>query len=408
MAVPKKRTRSYGRGSVYHDDRRGAWAFQPPQQKGQRYPRTYHETKRAAEVAQENWLKEYRDGIDQSQAGQLLREWLDHWHDQYIAPDASPNYEEWNRDMIRLYIVPALGHHKTRDVNADHIVEWRNMLQKNLAQNTARSIYGVLDRALDKAVAARRIPYNPCKSVESPKRQSARVTKSKRPALTVAQAQQLLGAVAGHRLYPLYALVLLLGLRKGEALGLRWRDVDFDTGTLTITGQVQTVGGKTARTDRTKTEDSARTLPLTASLVALLRNHWARLQDERRRMGVEWKEHGLVFPSEVGTPIAPRNLSAHYYDALARAGLVATEAPAEKKPNKPGPAKSKPVRVGKPIPFHALRHTALTRLAERAAEYVVKGIAGHAPGDVTGGYLHATLDEMRGAVEGVEKVLLAA
>lgn len=408
MAAPQRRTRSYGRGSVYYDEKRGAWAFQPPQQQGQRYARSYHATKRAAEVAQENWLTEHRAGIDQAQAGQLLRDWLDYWHAQYVAPDASPSYAEWNQDMIRLYITPALGHHRTRDVTADHIVAWRNMLQKNLAQNTARSVYGVLKRALDQAAAARRIPYNPCASVDPPKRQSMKATKAKRPALTPAQARALLGAVAGHRLEALYALVLLLGLRKGEVLGLRWRDVDFEQATITIAGQVQTVEGRTQRLDRTKTEEGMRALPITPRIVALLRAQWARLQEERRRMGVEWKEHGLVFPSEVGTPISPRNLSTHYYAALARAGLVETKAPAAKLPGVSGPPKSTLVRVGKPIPFHALRHTALTRLAERAAEYVVKGIAGHTPGDVTGGYLHATMNEMRIAIEGAEQLLLAA
>jgi integrase len=101
----------------------------------------------------------------------------------------------------------------------------------------------------------------------------------------------------------------------------------------------------------------------------------------------------------------PRNLSTHYYDALVRAGLIASVAPATKPAGQAGPKLTKRTPAGPKIPFHALRHTALTRLAEVAPRHVVQAIAGHAPGDVTDGYLHATEAEMRQAIERLEEQL---
>jgi integrase len=256
----------------------------------------------------------------------------------------------------------------------------------------------ILERAMDQAVESRKVAYNPCVAIKAPK-----VPRSNRTALSVEQSRALLAAVQGHRLALLYEVALLYGLRKGELLGLRWSDVDLGAMRFHVTGQVQTIAGETKRHDRTKTEDSQRTLPLTPYLVVRFREQWAALQLERR--GKDWREHGLVFPSEVGTPISPRNLSTHYYNALVRAELIASVAPAPKPAGKAGPKPTRRTATGPKIPFHTLRHTALTRLAEVAQRHVVQAIAGHASGDVTDGYLHATEAEMRQAIERLEEKL---
>lgn len=119
-----------------------------------------------------------------------------------------------------------------------------------------------------------------------------------------------------------------------------------------------------------------RTLPLTAELIARLRTHWAVQQEERTLLDTDWKEHGLMFASEVGTPIIPRNLTRHFKVALEKAGL-----PAETR-------------------FHDLRHTAATMLADAgASQAVVAAILGHALSGVTANYTHISLDAMREAVE---------
>ncbi len=391
------RSATYRKGSIYQD-KQGIWWYQPPQKDGHRYPRVRCTDGDAAAVAQADWLNQQRAGVNMTAAHQPVIDWLWFWHDNHITPMAAPGYVEWHAQMIRLYLVPALGHHRLNTLAADHVLELRNHLQQHLAPRSVRSVMKILERAMNQAVESRKIAYNPCLAIKTPK-----VPRSTRTALSVDQSRALLAAVRGHRLALLYEVALLYGLRKGELLGLRWSDVDLGAMRFQVTGQVQTIAGETKRHDRTKTEDSRRTLPLTPYLEVRFREQWAMLQEERR--GARWHEHMLVFPSEVGTPISPRNLSTHYYDALVRAELIASAAPALKPAGMAGPKPTKRTPIGPKIPFHGLRHTALTRLAEVAPRHVVQAIAGHAPGDVTDGYLHATEAEMRAAIMRLEETL---
>src|SRR5205814_7031109 len=110
---------------------------------------------------------------------------------------------------------------------------------------------------------------NPAAMVDPPK-----VTREEQTPLTPAQSGALLTIVEGHRLSALYHVALTLGPRKGELLGLRWADLNWDAATLKITQQVQSIGG-TTRFETPKSSTSVRTLPLTVGLVARPRAQWA-------------------------------------------------------------------------------------------------------------------------------------
>ncbi len=125
-----------------------------------------------------------------------------------------------------------------------------------------------------------------------------------------------------------------------------------------------------------KTTAARRTLPLSAALVAQLREHWQRQQAERAALPLTWQEHGRVFPSEIGEPMPGRHLYRHFARARKHAGLPEVTR------------------------FHDLRHTALARLAERGTPpVVVQAIAGHTtPTLALQVYAHAELDALRAAI----------
>jgi len=127
-----------------------------------------------------------------------------------------------------------------------------------------------------------------------------------------------------------------------------------------------------------------RTLPLPTRLVEALRVHWLNLQESRRSLGMEWKEHGLVFPSEVGTPVSPRNLVRQFKSTLKRAGLPQT------------------------IRFHDLRHSCATFLvAQGVHPRVAMEILGHSHISTTMEiYGHALPDAQQVAMEEVDRLLL--
>ncbi|NYH45876.1 integrase [Micromonospora jinlongensis] len=108
-------------------------------------------------------------------------------------------------------------------------------------------------------------------------------------------------------LYAAYALVLVTGLRKGEALGLTWEDVDLDAGELTIGRQLQRLRGQLLHRD-TKTQASDATLPLPDICLTALKLRSDQRNETEAAAGNAWHENDLVFTTRYGTPIEPRNL----------------------------------------------------------------------------------------------------
>lgn len=175
-------------------------------------------------------------------------------------------------------------------------------------------------------------------------------------------------------MHPLYVVAATLGLRRGELLGLRWSDLDLDAGTAAIGQTVQRTATRLHLQD-TKTEESESVLPLPEWTWLVLLDHQERQRRERARLAEVWQEHGLVFPSEVGTPMEPRNLNRHFAALRERAGCP-------------------------DVRLHDLRHTVVSLLMELGVPpHVVQAIARHADVKLTlKVYSHANLDAMRQAL----------
>ncbi|MGI5162512.1 site-specific integrase [Microbispora sp. CA-102843] len=155
-------------------------------------------------------------------------------------------------------------------------------------------------------------------------------------ALTADEARAFLRAARYDPLYPAFVLLLVYGLRRGEALGLRWVDVDFDEGHVHIRRQLVRVG-KELHHGPVKTRAGNRSLPLLGvarEALEIQRDGQKILRDEA---GKDWTDTGLVFTTRSGKPIEPRNLARSF------ARIVETH-------------KLRPIRV------HDLRHTAASLL----------------------------------------------
>ena len=138
--------------------------------------------------------------------------------------------------------------------------------------------------------------------------------------LTPEQARAFLEAASGDRLEALYTVALAVGLRQGEALGLRWDDVDLEAGTLTVRHALQRVGGR-LRLVEPKTRLSLRNIALPPMVVAALRAHRSRQLQERLWAGSRWQEHDYVFASTIGTPLDGTNVTHRLQAILLTAGL---------------------------------------------------------------------------------------
>jgi integrase len=153
---------------------------------------------------------------------------------------------------------------------------------------------------------------------------------------TPEQARRFLVAIEGDRLEALYSVTLAVGLREGEAFGLRWTDVDLDTGTLTVRHSLQRIDGALVFVEP-KTPRSRRTIALPAVAIRALQQHQARQAEERLAAGRRWAEHNLVFSTPIGTPLDRSNVLKAFRKILRQAGL-------------------------RRLRFHHLRHTRATLL----------------------------------------------
>jgi integrase len=137
---------------------------------------------------------------------------------------------------------------------------------------------------------------------------------------TPAQTRVFLQHAAGHRLFAAYRLIALVGLRRGEACGLRWRDVDLHTGVLGICWQITQLGWQVIE-GKPKTDASDRTVAIDAATVNVIHAHRARQDDERRAAGQAWQNSGFVFTTELGGRLHPQHLTDQFFTIAYQAGL---------------------------------------------------------------------------------------
>jgi integrase len=214
--------------------------------------------------------------------------------------------------------------------------------------------------------------------------------------LDVAQARQFLEVAGEHRLGGLFSVALACGLRLGEATGLRWEDVNLETGELHVRQQLQRVG-KQLVPAALKTVKSRRTLALPQVCVDALRAHRARQREERLKAGPRWVETGLVFTThrhckpgkglrmKVGAGLHPRNVLRLLHDLLKAAALPRCR-------------------------FHDLRHSAASLLIAAGVELVeVSMLLGHSELRVTADlYSHLQQQTAARAARTMDAVLGAA
>jgi integrase len=312
-------------------------------------------TKREAQLALQRYLEEDRAGVDVA-TRLTLGDYLDHWLEgkRALRPSTLRSY----REHIQLYLRPRLGSLRLREVRPDDVDRLLADLstgqrRRSLSAATQRRIYATLRAALNDAVARRLLAYNPVLHVELPREERAATI-----VWTPAQVATFLDHVAQDRLYGLYHLVIVTGLRRGEVTGLRWKDLDLDLGHLRVTQQIVQLGG-TLHVGPPKTRRGRRTVPLDPITVAVLRDHAGRQRAERRAWGAAWMDSGLVFTREDGRPLSPEVISRRFKAAAAGAGLPT-------------------------IRFHDLRHTSASlALAAGVAMKVVSDRLGHSTSGIT-------------------------
>lgn len=275
-------------------------------------------TMREAKALEAEWTAEIERGtaLDPNKitVTELLTAWLKTKRGE-ITGQSIRDYEV----IIRKHIIPALGDIRAQGLTAARVQsQYATWADAGMSSRMVRGCHMRLSQALKQAVRFGIVSSNICDSVSPP-----RLGKTKADTWNQYEAATFLEASALEWLHPLWHLLLLEGMRRGEALGLRWRDVNFARGTAHI---VQTVApdksnrGRAMIQDRTKTNAGARSVRLTSRTLDALKQHRAK-QVERRLASQDWQENDLIVCTSTGTPINPNNVSRSFNALIRDSGL---------------------------------------------------------------------------------------
>lgn len=341
-------------------------------------------------------LERERDTGTVKKAGErwTVAAWLTHWLENISAPNVRENTLSGYRVAVRHHLIPGLGKHRLDKLTPEHLDRfYRKMLSEPMPKTgrkrkpaTVHQVHRTARAAFEQAQRRGHISSNPASLAKAP-----RVAEEEVEPYTVEEIQRLLVATGDRRNSTRWAMALALGFRQGEALGLKWADVDLDKGTVRIRrsrlrpkykhGCDGECGKKypgycpdrkpiRPDTDDTKSRAGRRTVGLPPELVRLLAAHRVEQESERERAGQLWQEGDWVFATPTGAPTNPRTDYDEWKRILAAAKL----------------------RDGR---LHDARHTAATvLLILRVAMPAAMGIMGWSSADMAKRYQHIT-DEVR-------------
>ena len=337
--------RAQNEGSVYQR-RDGRWEAKLSD--GRRRHSYYATTQREALEKLNAAKRSMADGLPAAPERQTVAQFLERWLEDTVKISTRRRTYDSYATVVRNHIIPQIGHIRLFRLSPIHVQALvSSRLSEGFSPRTADYVKSVLGRAINRAVKWGLLSRNVAALVPSPK--------AKRPQfrfLSVDEAKQFLGATQGHRLEALFSVVLAIGLRRGEALGLRWNDLDLETGILTVNHQLQRVGGGLELSEP-KTPQARRTISLPSLAVEALRSHRVRQLEQRFLAQDRWVETGHVFSTALGTPLDPRQANRELDRMLDRAGLPRMR-------------------------FHDLRHTcASLLLAQNVHPRAVMEILGH-------------------------------
>ena len=335
-------------------------------------------TKRAADARVALLLKEMHEGTYLAPSKETIGEFLlGRWLPWYKTRVRAATYIQ--REIhVRKHIIPALGYARIGALRPYEIESFYTGLLTRYQPNSIRAIHTTLSTALGQAVRWGILTASPVVGCSPPIR-------VKRPT-TIWSAAQLTAFFASLKpadaeLRAIVATVAFTGMRRGEALALRWSDVDLDSGVIRIERSITRDARKKWVIGPPKTAQGRRRLPVAAELVAELRAHKIR-QDASKAVVLDWPQDDWVFTDYRGRMVSPMTLHTRWEAAVARAGLPY-------------------------VRMHDLRHAAATRMLEGGIPLkVVSEYLGHANISITADvYQHVTEELARKAGDALGGIL---
>ena len=342
MARNKNTRVANGRSSIFFSDKDQSWhgyVTVGVKDDGRPDRRHVRGKTRAAVTTKVRLLERQRDEGNVRNAGQrwTVEQWLTHWLETIVAPPAiTENAYSAYEVAARVHLIPGIGAHRIDRLEPEHLERlYRKMVKNGARPARAHQVHRTIRAALNEALRRKHITENPAVLARAPRPDEEEVEPC-----TVEEVKRILDVADSDRNSARWAVALALGLRQGEALGLKWSDVDLDSGTLLVLrsrlrpkwkhGCGEPCGHKHGgycpdrlplrpETSDTKSRAGKRGMGLPDPLVALLKRHRERQDREREVACNLWTETDYVFTTPIGQPLNPRTDYTAWKQLLERA-----------------------------------------------------------------------------------------
>lgn len=248
---------------------------------------------------------------------ELLQFWLDTYARHHVSAKSFQGYEA----TVRLHVVPDLGRIQIQQLTPARLqAYYSKKIDAGCGPRTVELCHTHISQALKTAVNLGWVATNVADRVTPPRWKPREME-----TWNADEARRFLGVAPRSTYGPIWLLALVTGMRKGELLGLRWQDVDFERGVVSVRQTVGTLRG-TLEIKRPKTASSRRDITVPRALLDALRQHQARQREQRQQLqargiGDAWQDYDLVFPCAVGKPVHPDNLDRDFTRLVKRAGV---------------------------------------------------------------------------------------
>jgi integrase len=320
------------------------------------YGRTPEEVQQRAQELQYRYGKGLVNQADTITLGSWLTLWLAS-RKPFLEESSLERYEQlFKRNVPKRLKDLRLQAIRVSDLKALNM----DLAARNLSHTSRAKTFQLLRAAFREALAQEIIVISPAEAVrvQQTKADTERKADPVQKALTDLEMDTFLIAAEGHELDALFYTMFALGLRVGEALGLRWSDIDFKSREVHIQQQAKIVRNK-VQLGQLKTQGSKRKLPLSGDLIAVLEHHKWQQDKHKAILGTSWTDNNLVFASSVGTPRNRGNVNKAIQKIRAGAGI-------------------------RPFSSHACRHTNITSLFRDGVDpEIIAKHAGHANSIIT-------------------------
>jgi integrase len=301
-----RQRRAKGEGTVFYDQVKRLWYGRWTRADGSKVKTRGQDTESEALLALQDERYEERHGLRPRQQNhrRTVGDAIDAWLTTVASQKAASTRAEYERTAKA--VGDALGRIHLEDLTRQHVKAYANTLRKTLRRGTVRKYLTVLQMVLAEAVNDGWIGTNVAQRI-SIKADEDPITVD---GLTDEESDRLLEAAAGRSMENMLTVGVWTGLRKGELLGLRWRDIDVARGRLYVRQTLVWRSGQPWDFKATpKTHAGRRGFPLLPVIAAALDNQRARVAQLRADHADLWTEYDLVFPSEIGTPTHPANVN---------------------------------------------------------------------------------------------------